>query len=182
MFQRQSIPDIILIEPRRHADERGYFIETYKEASWRAGGIVETFVQDNESLSKMPGTIRGLHFQIVPMAQAKLVRCTAGAILDVAVDIRRGSATYGKHVAVELTASSGRQVYVPVGFAHAYCTLEPDTVVEYKVSSPYDPTSERGLAWNDPALGIAWPLAGRAPVMSPRDMNHPRLAELPAYF
>ena len=182
MFIRQAIPDIILIEPRRHTDERGWFIESYKAETWRKGGVGDTFVQDNESLSRAPGTLRGLHFQVPPMAQAKLVRCTAGAVFDVAVDIRQGSSTFGRHVGVELCAASGRQVYVPAGFAHGFCTLEPDTVVQYKVSSPYDPASERGLAWNDPALAIAWPFDGREPVLSPRDEGHPRLAELSGYF
>jgi dTDP-4-dehydrorhamnose 3,5-epimerase len=182
MFLRQAIPDIILIEPRRHTDERGWFIESYKAETWRKGGVGDVFVQDNESLSHATGTLRGLHFQAPPFAQAKLVRCTAGAVFDVAVDIRHGSPTFGRHVGVELSAASGRQVYVPAGFAHGYCTLEPDTTVQYKVSSPYDLASERGVAWNDPALAIAWPLGGGTPVLSPRDGGHPRLAELSIYF
>lgn len=182
MFVRQAIPDIILIEPRRHSDERGHFTETYKVETWRKGGVPDTFVQDNESQSRLPGTIRGLHFQIPPMAQAKLIRCTAGRIFDVAVDIRGGSPTYGRHVAVELSAESGRQIYVPVGFAHGFCSLEADTIVEYKVSTPYDPASERGIAWNDPALAIEWPLGGGEPVLSPRDRTHPPFAKLASYF
>jgi dTDP-4-dehydrorhamnose 3,5-epimerase len=182
MFQRLAIADVILIETRTHADERGYFIETYKTTTWREGGVLETFVQDNESRSNAVGTIRGLHFQVAPNAQAKLVRCTAGAVFDVAVDIRRGSPSFGRHVTCELSAANGLQVYVPAGFAHAYCTLTPGAIVEYKVSAPYDPACERGLAWNDAALGIAWPLHGREPVLSPRDQTHPRLAESPAYF
>lgn len=182
MFTPQAIPEVILIEPRRHCDERGHFTETYKAETWSIGGVASVFVQDNESLSRLPGTIRGLHFQIPPMAQAKLIRCTAGAVFDVAVDIRRRSPTYGLHVAVELSAASGRQVYVPAGFAHGFCTLEPDTVVEYKVSSPYDPVSEKGIAWDDPILAIPWPLAGREPILSPRDRSHPRLEELAGDF
>jgi dTDP-4-dehydrorhamnose 3,5-epimerase len=182
MFTRQSIPDIILIEPLRHSDERGWFAEIYNADMWRKGGVGDTFVQDNESLSRAVGTLRGLHFQAPPFAQAKLVRCTAGAVFDVAVDIRRGSPTFGRHVGVELSAGSGRQVYVPAGFAHGFCTLEPDTVIQYKVSSPYDPASEKGVAWNDPALSIPWPLAGRPPILSPRDTDQPLLGDLPVYF
>jgi dTDP-4-dehydrorhamnose 3,5-epimerase len=182
MFQRLAIPDVILIETRKHADERGYFIETYKASTWREGGVLETFVQDNESLSNAAGTIRGLHFQVAPNAQAKLVRCTAGAVFDVAVDIRARSPSFGRHVTCELSAANGRQVYVPAGFAHGYCTLTPDAIVEYKVSAAYDPACERGLAWNDAALAIAWPLQGREPVLSPRDKTHPQLVESPAYF
>lgn len=182
MFKPLAIPDVILVEPRRFEDERGWFMETYKSPLWRQGGISVDFLQDNQSLSRRAGTIRGLHFQIPPMTQAKLVRCTAGAIFDVAVDIRRGSPTFGRHVAIDLSAVDGRQIYVPAGFAHGYCTLSPDTIVEYKVSKPYDPASERGIAWNDPGLAIPWPLAGSEPGLSPRDRMHPRLAELGDWF
>ena len=182
MFSSLAIPDVILVEPRRFEDERGWFMETYKVALWREGGVIVDFIQDNQSLSRRSGTIRGLHFQIPPVAQAKLIRCTAGAIFDVAVDIRRASPTFGRHVAAELSAVDGRQMYVPAGFAHGYCTLSADTVVEYKVSSPYDPTSERGIAWNDPGLAIPWPVAGMTPLVSPRDRDLPRLAELPIHF
>ncbi len=182
MFIRQAIPDIIVIDPRRYSDERGWFRERYSHASWVAEGIGDTWVQDNESLSRSVGTLRGLHFQVSPAAQAKLVSCAVGAMLDVAVDIRRNSPTFGKHVSVELSAANGLLVYVPEGFAHGFCTLQPDTVVQYKVSRPYDPASERGLAWNDPALEINWLLSGRVPVLSPRDTTHPRLSDLPGYF
>lgn len=182
MYIRQVVPDIIVIDPRRYSDERGWFRERYSQASWSAAGIGETWVQDNESLSQSVGTLRGLHFQIPPMAQAKVVSCAAGAILDVAVDIRRSSPTFGRHVSVELSAANGLLVYMPEGFAHGFCTLQPDTVVQYKVSRPYDPASERGLAWNDPALEINWRLPGETPVLSPRDATHPRLSALPGYF
>jgi dTDP-4-dehydrorhamnose 3,5-epimerase len=181
MFKRLEIPDVILIEPRRHTDERGWFMETYKAQIWREGGVDEVFVQDNQSLSRAAGTIRGLHFQAPPMAQAKLVRCSAGAVFDVAVDIRKMSPTFGRHVGVTLSAEDGRQVFVPAGFAHGYCTLRPDTVVEYKVSTPYDPASERGIAWNDPDLAIGWPVTGEA-TLAPRDRDLPRLADLQPYF
>jgi dTDP-4-dehydrorhamnose 3,5-epimerase len=182
MFARLTIPDIILVEPRRHSDERGWFMETYRASDFRAGGIAAEFIQDNESMSHAAGTVRGLHFQAPPSAQAKLIRCTAGAVLDVAVDIRRNSPTFGRHVGAELSSANGRQIYVPVGFAHGYCTLTADTVVEYKVSSPYDPASERGIAWNDPDLAIPWPATGGSKVLSPRDSGLPRLATLPDYF
>jgi dTDP-4-dehydrorhamnose 3,5-epimerase len=182
MFSRLAIPDLVLVEPYRHIDERGWFVETYKTATWREGGIADVFVQDNQSMSRNAGTVRGLHFQASPAAQAKLVRCTAGAIFDVAVDIRRSSPTFGRHVAAELSAENGRQMYIPVGFAHGYCTLSPDTVVDYKVSHSYDPTSERGIVWNDPDLAIPWPLPDKPPHVSARDQSLPRLSALAAYF
>jgi dTDP-4-dehydrorhamnose 3,5-epimerase len=181
MFRPLAIPDVLLVEPKKFEDERGWFIETYKASVWKQGGIEDVFVQDNQALSRKAGTIRGLHFQIPPAAQAKLVRCTAGAVFDVAVDIRRGSSTFGQHVGAELSLTNGRQMYVPAGLAHGYCTLLPDTVVEYKVSNPYDPASERGIAWNDPELAIQWPLDVE-PLVSTRDLGLPRLAALAAYF
>lgn len=182
MFIPQAIPEVILIDPRRFSDERGWFRERYSLASLGAAGITDTWVQSNESLSRSVGTVRGLHFQIPPMAQAKWVSCTAGAIFDVAVDVRNGSPTFGRHVSVELSAANGLMLYVPEGFAHGFCTLQRDTVVQYNVSRPYDPASERGVAWNDPALGIDWPLQGKSPVMSERDSAHPLLASQPFHF
>jgi len=126
--------------------------------------------------------VRGLHFQTGPFAQAKLVSVTRGRILDVVVDLRRSSPAYGRHVPMELSAEAGQQLYVPVGFAHGFCTLEPDTEVMYKVSAPYSPGHDRGLAWDDPALGIAWPVAPERAILSDKDRIHPRLADLPAYF
>ncbi len=182
MFIRQAIPDVIVIDPRRFGDDRGWFRETYNARVWRENGIADAWLQDNESLSRPPGTIRGLHFQTPPMAQAKLIGCTAGAILDVAVDIRRASPTYGRHVAIELSAANGLQLYVPEGFAHGFCTLLPDTLVQYKVSRLYDPASEAGVAWNDPALDISWRLQERAPTLSPRDSALPPLKDLKSPF
>src|SRR5690606_18832416 len=135
-----------------HVDERGWFMETYRADAWRDAGVCDVFVQDNQAMSRTMHTIRGLHFQVEPAAQAKLVRCTAGAAFDVAVDIRRLSPTFGHHVSIELSAENGRQIYVPVGFAHGYCTLRPETVIEYKVSKVYEPATERGIIWNDPDL------------------------------
>jgi dTDP-4-dehydrorhamnose 3,5-epimerase len=177
-----AIPDVKLITPKFFRDDRGYFVETYRADRLTAAGVDIAFVQDNQSLSVPVGTIRGLHFQTPPRAQDKLVRCIRGAILDVAVDIRRGSPTYGQHVAVRLSADDGLQLLVPKGFAHGFCTLEPDTEVVYKVSDYYAPECDRGLAWDDPALGIAWPVAAGAAVLSPKDRTHPRLADLPPAF
>jgi dTDP-4-dehydrorhamnose 3,5-epimerase len=146
------------------------------------GRIVAEFVQENHSLSRAAGTIRGLHFQIGAAAQAKLVRCSRGAIFDVAVDIRHGSPTFGRHVANILSAENWQQLYIPAGFAHGYCTLEPDSEVVYKVTSYYDAAAERGLAWDDPALDIAWPVDRNTFNLSERDRSQPRLADLPHYF
>jgi dTDP-4-dehydrorhamnose 3,5-epimerase len=143
-------------------------------------GINVDFVQDNHAISRTAGTIRGLHFQIGASAQAKLVRCIRGSVFDVAVDIRSGSPSYGQHAATILSAKNWKQVFVPIGFAHGYCTLEPDTEVLYKASAYYDPACEGGLAWDDPTLAIAWPV--RSPVLSEKDRNYPRLADLADFF
>jgi len=182
MFETQSIPDVILVRPKKFGDHRGFFSETFRSDRYAEAGIPGPFVQDNHSLSADVGTLRGLHFQTAPSAQGKLVRCTAGRILDVAVDIRVGSPTYGQHVSAELTAEGGEQFWVPVGFAHAFVTLAPDTEVQYKVTAYYDPDADRGLAWDDPDLGIDWGLGDKTPVLSDKDRKHPRLSELPPYF
>jgi dTDP-4-dehydrorhamnose 3,5-epimerase len=177
-----AIPDVKLIAPRRFADTRGHFTETWNEKSWTAGGL-PTFdaVQDNQSLSRETGTIRGLHFQRPPHAQAKLVSCLKGRILDVAVDIRKGSKTFGRHVTVELD-ESGAQLFVPAGFAHGFCTLAPDTLVFYKVDAHYAPESDAGIFWADEALGIAWPVAINAAHLSPKDAALPRLKDIESPF
>jgi dTDP-4-dehydrorhamnose 3,5-epimerase len=177
-----ALPGVKLIQPVRHGDARGYFSEVYRGDALRAAGIAIDFVQDNQSMSAATGVLRGLHFQTQPMAQAKLIRVIAGSILDVAVDIRRGSPNYGKHVAVVLSAETGNQLLVPEGFAHGFCTLEPNSTVIYKVNRYYSPEHDKGLLWNDPALGIDWRLAGREPILSDKDRRHPTLAELPRYF
>jgi dTDP-4-dehydrorhamnose 3,5-epimerase len=177
-----ALPGVKLIQPVRHGDSRGYFSETYRRDVLREHGIDLDFVQDNQAFSAATHVLRGLHFQLQPTTQAKLVRVSRGAIVDVAVDIRRGSPHYGKHVAVRLTADAGNQLFVPEGFAHGYCTLEPNTEVTYKVNRYYSPEHDRGLLWNDPALGIDWGLAGAEPVLSAKDKTHPALADLPAYF
>lgn len=174
-----QIPGLLLVEPRKFADHRGFFAETFRESSLAEAGFTRRFVQDNHSLSVATGTLRGLHFQKPPHAQDKLIRVLRGRILDVAVDIRENSPTFGRHAAVELSAENGRQLLVPIGFAHGFVTLEPDTEVYYKVTSYYAPESDSGILWNDPALGIDW---GQTtdPVLSAKDEVLPLLAELPA--
>jgi dTDP-4-dehydrorhamnose 3,5-epimerase len=171
-----------LLTPKRIDDGRGFFSETYRHDALAAQGIDLSFVQDNHSLSMSAGVVRGLHFQSPPHAQAKLVRVVRGRILDVAVDIRLGSLTYGRHVAVELSAANWQQLLVPVGFAHGFCTLVDDTEVIYKVSTYYNAAHDHGLAWNDPALGIAWPVSADKAVLSDRDRQHPALAALNSPF
>ena len=177
-----SIPDVKVLVPRKVDDGRGFFSPTYDKRVLAEAGIGLVFVQDNHSGSVKRGTVRGLHFQIPPWAQDKLLRVVTGSIFDVAVDLRRSSPTYARHVAVELSAEDWNQLLVPAGFAHGFCTLEPDTEVIYKVTNYYAPDHDRGLLWNDPALGIEWPVTAAAAVVSERDRNWPPLAELPAYF
>lgn len=177
-----AIPEVKEIRPVRHRDPRGFFSEIFREDVLHASGIDVPFVQENHSLSVDRGVVRGLHFQLPPMSQAKLVRAAAGSILDVAVDIRQGSPTYGRHVAVVLSAADGNQLFVPEGFAHGFCTLEANTEVVYKVNRYYSAEHDRGLAWDDPELGIEWPVGGGEAVLSDKDRRQPRLAELPLSF
>ncbi|MFL6796346.1 MAG: dTDP-4-dehydrorhamnose 3,5-epimerase [Xanthobacteraceae bacterium] len=177
-----DMPTLRIISPRRFRDERGFFSEIWRDDELRSAGVAAPFVQENHALSSMIGTVRGMHFQIGASAQAKLVRCPRGSILDVVVDIRRGSPTFGKCRKVVLSAENWRQLFVPAGFAHGYCTLEQDSEVIYKVSAYYDPSSERGLAWDDPELDIGWPVSAAQALLVSRDRNYPRLAELPDYF
>ena len=176
------IPEVKLITPSIFRDSRGFFSETYNDFAWSSEGIDAHFVQDNQSLSRAKGVIRGLHFQVAPRAQGKLVRVTHGAIFDVAVDIRRGSPHFGQHVAVTLSAENWSQLWIPVGFAHGFCTLEPDTEVIYKVTDYYAPECDRGIAFDDPALGIAWPVQANEVTLSEKDRRHPALAELDELF
>ncbi|WP_286948698.1 MULTISPECIES: dTDP-4-dehydrorhamnose 3,5-epimerase [Brevundimonas] len=171
-----------LLKTKRFGDNRGWFSETYSEQSLAKAGIHHNFVQDNHSYSALTGTIRGLHFQRPPYAQAKLVRCARGSIMDYAVDVRRDSPTYGKWVSALLSADNGSQLYVPVGFAHAFITLEPDTEVIYKVSAAYAPDCDGGLLWNDPEIGIDWPLPALGPILSDKDAALPPLAEFDSPF
>lgn len=182
MIERLAIPDVWTYTPRRFGDDRGWFSETFNAVTLAPGLGGVTFVQDNQSLSREKGTLRGMHFQIPPKAQDKLVRVLRGSVLDVAVDIRRASPTYGKAVSALLSAEGGEQIFVPKGFAHGFVTLEPDTEVLYKVSDYYSREHERGLAWDDPALGIEWPVAAGDVIITDRDRAFSRLADLAAFF
>lgn len=164
-----SIPDVKIVRPKRFGDTRGYFSETYNEREFAKAGIDIKFIQDNESLSRNPGTIRGLHYQAPDYAQTKLVRALSGALFDVAVDIRAGSPTYGKYVSVTLSSENGIQLLIPKGFAHGFCTLEPDTRIFYKVDAYYSAEHDAGLIWNDPALNIPWPDAVQNVTISDKD-------------
>jgi dTDP-4-dehydrorhamnose 3,5-epimerase len=176
------IPAVKLIRPARHVDHRGFFAETFSRRTLAEAGIDHDWVQDNHSLSRAKGTVRGLHFQVPPFAQAKLVRVVKGAVLDVAVDLRHGSPSYGCHVAAVLDAESGDALYIPEGFAHGFCTLEPDTEVAYKVSEYYALTHDRGVRWNDRQLAIDWPACADAALLSARDRALPLFSTLPGWF
>lgn len=174
--------EVRLIEPRRHGDFRGWHMESFSPSLMKATGFDQSFVQDNHSYSRLPGTVRGIHFQRPPHEQVKLVRCLRGSILDFAIDLRRGSPTFGRHVSNELSADNGRQLFIPSGFGHLFITLEADVEVAYKVSSVYVPDAEGGIAWDDPAIGIVWPLANHPPITSPRDAELPTLTEFDSPF
>lgn len=176
-----SLAGIILIEPRRFVDDRGFFSETYSHRVYADLGIPETFVQDNHSVSAQMGTLRGLHFQEPPYAQGKLVRCGRGSIFDVVVDIRKGSPTFGQWMGCELTAENGHQIYIPAGFAHGFQTLKPDSEIVYKCTEYYAPEAENMVRWDDPDVGIAWPLMQNS-VLSKKDTAAPPLAALDSPF
>jgi dTDP-4-dehydrorhamnose 3,5-epimerase len=169
------IPDVKLIRLARHHDARGYFAETYSARALAEAGITCRFVQDNHSFSVHAGTVRGLHLQLAPHAQDKLVRVVRGSIMDVALDVRPGSPSFGRHVTATLSAAEPAALFIPKGFAHGFCTLEPDTEVAYKTSAFYAPSHDRGVLWNDPDLGIDWPVTPARAVLSERDRQHPRL-------
>lgn len=177
-----AIPEVKLIRPRKFGDHRGFFSETWNRRTLAAAGLDFDFVQDNQSLSAEVGTVRGLHFQTPPFAQDKLVRVTRGAVFDVAVDLRRGSSTFGRHVGAVISAAEWNQILVPAGFAHGFCTLEPDTEVIYKVTNYYSPEHDCGMLWNDPALGIDWPVAADRAVLSDKDRKLPPLSALETVF
>jgi dTDP-4-dehydrorhamnose 3,5-epimerase len=177
-----DIPGVLLLKPRYFQDPRGYFVETYNLRAAHAAGLVADFIQDNQAFSLKRGTVRALHFQVPPHAQAKLVRVLRGAIYDVAVDLRAGSPSYGHSVAATLTARGGEQIFVPRGFAHGYCTLEADTEVAYKVDDYYAPDCEQGLIWNDATLAIDWPVAASDAVLSDKDRRLPRFADFASPF
>ncbi|NKX42223.1 dTDP-4-dehydrorhamnose 3,5-epimerase [Rhodobacteraceae bacterium R_SAG2] len=180
-IEEASLPGVRMLRPRRHGDHRGFFAETYNQRAYAGLGVDATFVQDNHSLSAAVGTVRGLHFQAPPHAQAKLVRCGRGAIFDVAVDIRRGSRTYGRWAGYTLSAENGAQLYIPAGFAHGFATLMPDSEIVYKCSDYYAPETEGSLRWDDPEIGIEWPLKS-APVLSEKDAHAPLLADFNSPF
>jgi dTDP-4-dehydrorhamnose 3,5-epimerase len=181
-IERLEIADMLLLTPTRLGDSRGFFSETFRADAFAAHGVDATFVQDNHAFSAKKGVLRGLHFQVPPHAQGKLMRCTRGAILDVGVDIRIGSPTYGRHVAVKLSAENWHQVWVPPGLAHGYVTLEDNCEVVYKVTDYYAPDCDRGIAWDDPALGIDWRISADGVVLSDKDKTHPRLADAAPAF
>jgi dTDP-4-dehydrorhamnose 3,5-epimerase len=177
-----ALPGVLVLTPKRHGDERGFFSETFKASTLVPHGIAHGWLQDNHSMSGARGTMRGLHFQAPPKAQVKLVRVARGAVLDVAVDIRKGSPTWGRHVAVELSDANWRQLYVPAGFAHGFLTLTDKAEVLYKTSEEYAPETEGGLNWLDPALGIHWPIAPAEATVNARDAGWPTLANLASPF
>ena len=177
-----AIPEVKLITPRRHGDARGFFSESWNRAAMQEAGVDLDFVQDNHSLSRQVGTVRGLHFQTPPHAQAKLVRCGRGSLLDVAVDIRQGSPTFGHWVAEELSFENGRQLLVPAGFAHGFVTLQPDTEIIYKCTNYYAPDCDRALQFDDPAIGIDWGITREQATLSDKDAAAPPLAALEPFF
>lgn len=181
-IERLAIPEVLLLEPRKFGDARGFFSEVWKRQPLADLGIDVDFVQDNHSLSAERNVVRGLHYQRPPSAQAKLVRVVRGAILDVAVDVRAGSPSFGRHVSAVLSAANWRQMFVPRGFAHGFCTLEADTEVIYKVDAYYDAAADAGILWNDPALGIDWPLDAEDAILSDKDRVAPRLADITPPF
>ena len=177
-----AIAGVLLVIPRRFSDSRGYFVETYTQRTFHQAGITAEFRQDNQSLSAHRGTIRGLHFQLAPEPQTKLVRVLAGSVYDVAVDLRRGSTTYGRWCGATLTARVGEELLIPAGFAHAFCTLEPDTIVAYKVDGFYNKAAEAGLRWDDPDIAIDWPVPAAEIRVSEKDATLPRLSEIATPF
>lgn len=180
--QTTNVGGVLLLKPRYFYDARGYFVETYHQRAAREAGVTAEFVQDNQALSRKRGTVRALHFQVPPKAQAKLVRVLRGSIYDVAVDLRVGSPSYGKWAAATLTAQGGEQMFLPRGFAHGYCTREDETEVAYKVDEYYAPEYELGLAWDDPTLAIDWPVAPADAVLSDKDRSLPRFADFSSPF
>lgn len=181
-FQPFDIQGPVLVKPHRHGDDRGWFAEEFRVDQFTSQVADVVFVQHNRSYSRPKGTLRGLHFQLDPRAQGKLVRCPRGRILDVAVDLRSSSPTYGQHIAVELTGENGHQLWVPAGFAHGFCTLEEHSEVAYLVTDYYSPEHDRGLLWSDPALGIDWPVTAADAILSSKDANQPTLAQLGLVF
>ena len=181
-FRSFEIAGPLEVIPRRIEDERGYFSEIFRLNAFAERVPRCEFVQDNQSLSVRSGTVRGLHFQSRPAAQGKLVRCLAGRLLDAIVDLRRGSPTFGRWLSVVLSPTENNQLWVPVGFGHGFCTLEPNTIISYRVTNYYSPEHDKGVAWDDPDIGIDWPDMADPDTLSGKDRQQPSLAELPQYF
>ena len=182
MFEDLEIEGLKLVTPKKHGDTRGFFSETHNAQTWRRAGLNYNFVQDNHSLSQDVGTLRGLHYQLEPFAQDKLVRVVRGRILDVAVDLRQSSPTFKTYVAVELSSDNWRQLFIPIGFAHGFLTLEPDTEVLYKVTNFYSPEHDFGIAWDDPELDITWPIDNSVFVLSEKDQKLPYIRDVERFF
>ena len=180
--ERLALPEVLLLTPPRFGDGRGFFSETWSQRRYQEIGIPGPFVQDNHSYSATRGVVRGLHLQIQPNVQGKLVRVVRGAIWDVAVDVRHGSPTFGQHAAAVLSAENWQQLWIPGGFLHGFCTLEPDTEVIYKVTGDYDKAAERGVIWNDPTLALPWPIRPEEAVLSDKDKILPQLKDCPVWF
>lgn len=181
-FREFKIDGPLEIRPKKIEDERGYFSETFRLNTFREHVANVEFVQDNQSLSIRLGTVRGLHFQSKPEAQGKLVRCLAGKLLDVAVDLRSDSPSFGQWIALTLSPQANNQLWVPVGFGHGFCTLEPNTIISYRVTDYYSPEHDKGVAWDDPDIAVDWPPVADPDTLSGKDQRQPRLADLPAYF
>jgi len=181
-FRTFDVEGPLEIRPRKIADDRGYFSEIFRVDEFAMQSAPVEFVQDNQSLSIRTGTVRGIHFQSHPYAQGKLVRCLAGKLFDVAVDLRRGSPSYGRWVSALLSPDENNQLWIPVGFGHAFCTLEPNSIISYRVTSYYSAQNDKGVAWNDPEIAVEWPDVADPQTLSAKDRNQPQLCDLPAYF
>lgn len=178
LIEATAFDDVLLLTPKRFRDDRGWFMETWNRRAFAEAGIVTEFVQDNTSFSAQAGTVRGLHYQLPPFAQAKLVGVVSGRVLDVVVDVRRGSPSFGRHLAVELDSDSGTALYIPPGYAHGFCTLTPDVRFSYKVGAYYSPSHERVVNWCDPDLNILWPVSPQQGYLAPRDAAAPLLRDI----
>ena len=182
MFEDLKLAGLKLITPKKFGDDRGFFCETHNASTWEKAGLNYHFVQDNHSLSRDVGTLRGLHFQSAPFAQDKLVRVLRGRILDVAVDLRKSSKTFGQYISVELSYENWKQLFIPMGFAHGFVTLEPNTEVFYKVTNFYSPSHDLGIAWDDPDIGIDWPIKREEVILSQKDQKLPFLSDVQSLF
>lgn len=181
-IEQTPLPDLLILTPQRFGDNRGFFSESWNRNTFAKHGLEFDFVQDNHSLSEKSGTLRGLHYQTPPHAQDKLVRCGRGRLFDVAVDIRKGSPAYGQWFGVELSFDNGKQLLVPKGFLHGFISLEPDTEIVYKCTDFYAPECDAAIRWDDPSIGIDWPLGNSQPVLSDKDINAPHLADIDSPF